>query len=189
METAPTLAGELKATSESFSAVEPVIETVSKAVNNLRAEAERSNITVRDNIQWQMEIIQWQMEIAILLIAFVVLGAGFFIGRSVSKPLSAMRAAMIDLATGNFAVVLPGLGRADEIGEIAQAVETFKVNAQKKVRDEVEANIKRDQVAAQQRKADMIKLADAFESAVGEIVETVSSASTELEASATTLTS
>src|SRR4030081_323420 len=182
METALTLAGELKATSESFSAVEPVIETVSKAVNDLRAEAERSNITVRDNIQWRMEI-------AILLIAFVVLGAGFFIGRSVSKPLSAMRAAMIDLATGNFAVVLPGLGRADEIGEIAQAVETFKVNAQKKARDEVESNIKRDQVAAQQRKADMIKLADAFESAVGEIIETVSSASTELEASATTLTS
>ena len=96
---------------------------------------------------------------------------------------------MIDLATGNFAVVLPGLGRADEIGEIAQAVETFKVNAEKKARDEVEANIKRDQVAAQQRRADMMRLADEFENAVGEIVETVSSASTELEASATTLTS
>jgi len=100
-----------------------------------------------------------------------------------------MRAAMIDLANGNFAVVLPGLGRVDEIGEIAQAVETFKVNAEKKARDEVEAKIKRDQVAAQQRKADMIKLADAFESAVGEIIETVSSASTELEASASTLAS
>ncbi len=182
METARTLAGELKATSESFSAVEPVIETVSTAVNDIRAEAERSSITVRDNLQWQMEI-------AILLIAFAVLGAGFFIGRSVSKPLSAMRAAMIDLANGNFAVVLPGLGRVDEIGEIAQAVETFKVNAEKKARDEVEAKIKRDQVAAQQRKADMIKLADAFESAVGEIIETVSSASTELEASASTLAS
>jgi methyl-accepting chemotaxis protein len=44
------------------------------------------------------------------------------------------------------------------------------------------------QVAAQQRKADMIKLADDFEGAVGEIVETVSSASTELEASAGVLT-
>ncbi len=108
METALTLAGELKATSESFSAVEPVIETVSKAINNIRAEAERSNITVRDNIQGQMEI-------AILLIAFAVLRAGFFIGRSVSKPLSAMRAAIIDLANGNFAVVLPGIGRADEL--------------------------------------------------------------------------
>jgi methyl-accepting chemotaxis protein len=129
------------------------------------------------------------MEIAILLIVSAVVGAGLLIGRSVSKPLSAMTAAMIELAKGNFAVVLPGLGRPDEIGEIAQAVETFKVNAERKARDEAEAKIRQDQLAAKHRKADMIKLADDFESAVGEIIETVSSASTELEASATTLTS
>jgi methyl-accepting chemotaxis protein len=181
MEVALTLAGELKATSDSFSAVEPVIEAVSKSVSNIRSEADRSNTAERDKIQWQMEI-------AILLIASAVLGAGFFIGRSVSKPLSAMTAAMIELAKGNFAVVLPGLGRADEIGEIAQAVETFKVNAEKKARDEAEAKIRQEQIAAQHRRGDMIKLADDFESAVGEIIETVSSASTELEASAGTLT-
>ena len=95
----------------------------------------------------------------------------------------------MELAKGNFAIVLPGLGRPDEIGEIAQAVETFKVNAEQKARDEAEAKIRQDQVAAKQRKADMIKLADDFEGAVGEIVETVSSASTELEASADALTS
>ncbi|MGB8398003.1 MAG: methyl-accepting chemotaxis protein, partial [Bradyrhizobium sp.] len=182
METALALAGELKATSESFSAVEPVVEAISKAVGEIRAEAERSDRTVRDTIQWQMEV-------AILLIASLVLAAGFLIGRSVSGPLSAMRAAMIELAKGNFAIVLPGLGRADEIGEIAQAVETFKVNAEQKARDEVEAKAGQDQIAAQRRKADMIELADSFESVVGEIIETVSSASTELEASATTLTS
>jgi methyl-accepting chemotaxis protein len=179
--TALTLADELKATSDSFSAVEPVIVTISKAVDDLKVEAERSSIAVRDKIQWQMEI-------AIMLIASAVLGAGIFIGRSVSKPLSAMTAAMIELAKGNFAIVLPGLGRPDEIGEIAQAVETFKVNAEQKAHDEAEAKIVQDQVAAKQRKADMIKLADDFEAAVGEIVETVSSASTELEASASTLT-
>ena len=182
METALTLAGELKVTSESFSTVEPVIEAVSKAVDGIRAEAERSNAALRENIQRRMGI-------SIPLIAFAVLGAGFFIGRSISKPLSAMTAAMVDLANGNFAVVLPGLGRADEIGKIAQAVEAFKVNAEQKARNEAEAKIKQDQIAAQQRKADMIKLASDFEDAVGEIVETVSSASTELEASASTLTS
>jgi methyl-accepting chemotaxis protein len=181
METALTLASELKATSESFSAVEPVIEAVSKAVNDIRTEADRSNTAVRDSTQRQMEI-------AILLVVFAVMGAGILIGRSVSKPLSAMTAAMIELASGNFKVVLPGLGRADEIGEIAQAVETFKVNAEQKARDEAEAKIKQDRVAAELRKADMVKLADAFEGAVGEIVETVSSAATELEASANTLT-
>jgi methyl-accepting chemotaxis protein len=182
MDTALTLARELKATSESFSAVEPVIAAVSNSVNTIRAEADRSNVAARDRIQWQIEI-------AILLIASAVLGAGFFIGRSVSRPLSAMTAAMIELAKGNFAIVLPGLGRADEVGEIAQAVETFKVNAEQKARDEAEAKIQQDQITAQRRKADMIKMADDFEGAVGEIVETVSSASTELEASAGTLTS
>lgn len=49
--------------------------------------------------------------------------------------------------------------------------------------------MRQDRILAQQRKADMIKMADAFEGAVGEIVETVSSASTELEASADVLTS
>jgi methyl-accepting chemotaxis protein len=182
MDTALTLARELKATSESFSAVEPVIAAVSNSVNDIRSEADRLNVAARDRIRWQIEI-------AILLIASAVLGAGFFIGRSVSRPLSAMTAAMIELAKGNFAIVLPGLGRADEIGEIAQAVETFKVNAEQKARDEAEAKIKQDQIAAQRRKADMIKMADDFEGAVGEIVDTVSSASTELEASAGTLTS
>jgi methyl-accepting chemotaxis protein len=107
---------------------------------------------------------------------------------TIARPMSALSGSMRELADGNFAVVLPGLGRKDEIGDVAQAVETFKVKAEEKARDEAEAKINQDQVAARQRKADMIKLADDFEGAVGEIIETVSSASTELEASADTLT-
>jgi methyl-accepting chemotaxis protein len=112
----------------------------------------------------------------------------FFIARGIVGPLSGLTSGMKELAAGNFGVVLPGLDRKDEVGDMAQAVETFKVKAEEKARDEAEAKIKQDQVAAQQRKKDMVKLADDFESAVGEIVETVSSASTELEASASTLT-
>jgi methyl-accepting chemotaxis protein len=182
METALKLAAELKAMSDAFSAVEPVIEQVSKSVDAIRLEADRLNNIERDSIQF------W-IVVAIALIAFGVLGLGFFIGRSVSKPLAAMRAAMIELANGNFAIVLPGLGRPDEIGEIAQAVETFKVNAEQKARDEAEEKIRQDQLAAERRRADMIKMANDFEGAIGQIVDTVSSAATELEASATSLTS
>ena len=123
--------------------------------------------------------------------AAVLLGLliAFLIARGIIKPLSGLTAGMKELAGGNFGVVLPGLDRKDEVGDMAQAVETFKVKAEEKAREEAEAKIRQDQIAAQQRKADMIKLADDFEGAVGEIVETVSSASTELEASAGTLTS
>jgi methyl-accepting chemotaxis protein len=113
----------------------------------------------------------------------------FFIGRSISKPLSGLTSGMQKLAEGNFGVVLPGLGRKDEVGDMAQAVETFKVKAEQKARAEAEAKMMQDQHAAAQRKQEMQKLANDFESAVGRIIETVTSASTELEASAGTLTS
>jgi methyl-accepting chemotaxis protein len=118
----------------------------------------------------------------------LLIGTCVFSVFTIARPMRALSVSMQELAEGNFAVVLPGLGRKDEIGDVAQAVENFKVKAAERARDEAEAKIKQDQVAAQQRKADMIKLADDFEGAVGEIVETVSSASTELEASAGTLT-
>jgi methyl-accepting chemotaxis protein len=118
----------------------------------------------------------------------LLLGTWVFSFFTIARPMRALTVAMEELAGGNFAVVLPGLGRRDEVGGVAGAVEKFKVVSEQKVRDEAEAKIKQDQIAAQQRKADMIKLADSFEAAVGEIVETVSSASTELEASAGVLT-
>lgn len=105
------------------------------------------------------------------------------------RPLLVLTDAMIRLGNGLLDVALPGLNRKDEIGDMAQAVEMFKVKAAQNARDEAEARAKQDQIAARQRKEDMIKLADDFEGAVGEIIETVSSASTELEASAGTLTS
>src|SRR5882724_2954121 len=126
-----------------------------------------------------------------LAIGSLVLGIAlaWLIGRAISKPVVGLCAGMRELAEGNFQVVLPGLGRGDEVGDMAQAVETFKVKAEQKAREEAEAKIKQDQIAALQRKADMIRHADTSESAVGEIIETVSSASTALEASARTLTS
>ncbi len=107
---------------------------------------------------------------------------------TVARPMQALGRAMNTLAEGDFSVVLPGLGRKDEIGAVADFVEKFKVLAQEKARHEAEAKAIEEHQAAERRKADMRKLADDFEAAIGEIVETVSSASTELEAAAGTLT-
>jgi methyl-accepting chemotaxis protein len=115
-------------------------------------------------------------------------GTSIFSYFTIARPMRALSVSMEELAGGNFAVVLPGLGRKDELGAVAGAVEKFKIVSEQKAREEAEAKIKQDQIAAQQRKAEMVRLADSFEAAVGEIIETVSSASTELEASAGTLT-
>ena len=118
----------------------------------------------------------------------LLIGTWAFSFFTIGRPMRALSVSMEELAGGNFAVVLPGLGRKDELGQVAGAVEKFKIVAEQKARDEAEAKRRQDEIAAQQRKAEMVKLADQFEGAVGEIVETVSSASTELEASASTLT-
>src|ERR1700737_604747 len=99
-----------------------------------------------------------------------------------------MTHAMQRLASGDFSVVLPGLGRSDEVGDMAQAVETFKIEAKKKAEDEADAKVKQELSVAAARKADMRKLADEFEGAVGRIIDTVSAASAELETAARTPT-
>jgi methyl-accepting chemotaxis protein len=121
--------------------------------------------------------------IGVILLAVILLAT-----RSVTKPIKGLTGGMKKLAAGNFDGVLPGLGRRDEIGEMAQAVEDFKVKAAERGQQEAEEKAEADRHAAAARKAEMRRLADEFESAVGEIVQTVSSASTQLEAAATQLT-
>jgi methyl-accepting chemotaxis protein len=117
----------------------------------------------------------------------LLIGTCIFSVFTIARPMRALSASMQEIASGNFGVVLPGLGRKDEVGEMASTVEVFKKNGVEMERMKAE-QVVTEQRTAQQRKADMIKLADDFEGAVGEIIETVSSASTELEASASTLT-
>ena len=123
------------------------------------------------------------------LAALVLVGSWLMSFLTIARPIRALTVAMDTLAGGDFSVVLPGLGRKDEVGGVAAAVEKFKVVSEQKAREEAEAKIRQDQAAAAQRKAEMHRLADGFEAAIGEIVDTVSSAATELEASASTLTS
>src|SRR5581483_12277606 len=112
---------------------------------------------------------------------------GLFTIRSIVPPIRRMTEAMGRLASGDKTIAVPGAGRRDEIGAMASAVQVFKDNmieADRLRAEQTEA----EKRAIAQRKADMVKLADAFEAAVGGIVQAVSSASTELEAAAGTLT-
>jgi methyl-accepting chemotaxis protein len=122
----------------------------------------------------------------------VLLGVGlgfWMVRRSVLKPLRGIVTGMNELADGSFDVVLPGLGRRDEIGAMAQAVETFKAKAIEKAAQEAAEKEAQSNAAAAGRRAEMYRLADGFEAAIGGIVGTVSTASNRLEDAATRLTS
>jgi methyl-accepting chemotaxis protein len=109
--------------------------------------------------------------------------------RTVTDPLSGMVAQMGKLASGKFDVVLPGLDRNDEIGEMAHAVELFKVKAIERAQRDAEQEEAKERASTTARKAEMHRLADVFEGAVGDIVTAVSSASNDLEAAASVLKS
>jgi methyl-accepting chemotaxis protein len=140
-----------------------------------------------DDLQAQTWASTQRSLIAAAVVLLFTLGVSVFIARRITKPLHQMTGVMKELAAGKLDVEIVGIGRRDEVGEMADAVAVFKTNAVERVRLEAEQKEAEIRVAAQ-RKADMVRLADRFEAAVGGIIGTVSSAATELEATATTLT-
>jgi methyl-accepting chemotaxis protein len=166
----------------------PVSAEIDGLIKNVAEFASHRSQTARAEAAEQAASANQKLLIVGFAIALLLIGSWLFSFLTIARPIAALTRAMLELAEGNFSVVLPGLGRKDEVGDVAGAVEKFKVVSERKAREEAEAKIQQDQIAAQQRKAEMHKLADSFEAAVGEIVDTVSSASTELEASASTLT-
>jgi methyl-accepting chemotaxis protein len=180
VDTAQQVAGYDATMMKTFRGLEPLIVEVGQGVERLYKEADAAEAATRDSVR------TWMLT-AFALAVVLVCGLSLLIGRSISTALSAMARAMTRLAGGDFVVVIPGLARRDEIGEMADAVQVFKTNMIETERLRAE-QLEIEQNQLQQRKADMHKLADAFEGAVGEIVENVSSAATELEASANTLT-
>jgi methyl-accepting chemotaxis protein len=131
-----------------------------------------------------------RMMMTVTAIAVIVgLVLGFIVGQyGVAKPMGSLVGLLQRMAKGE-AVEMTGVDRKDEIGETARAVEGIKLMLEEKARQEAAAKAEQDRTLAAQRKQDMARLAQDFEAAVGEVIQTVSSASTELEASATTLTS
>ena len=95
----------------------------------------------------------------------------FFLARGVSNPITALTQSMRELAAGNFDVVLPGLARKDEVGNIARAVDEFKVRAAEKAQREAAEKAEQDRRAEAERQAALTKMADEFQTAVGDIVQ------------------
>ena len=136
-----------------------------------------------DNSFWSMAQTA-SIVIAVLMLISIAIAWG--VGRSVVKPLTGLKERMASLSAGQLDAPVAYADRRDEIGEMARTVQVFRDAM-------IETNRMREQQAAAElrqvetRKADMNRLADQFESEVGEIIELVSVAAGQLESSSTTL--
>jgi methyl-accepting chemotaxis protein len=130
-----------------------------------------------------------ELVLMLALGGFLLGGAlAVLLGRGISRPMTAMCKAMRELAGGNFAVMLPGLGRKDELGEMAGAVEEFKLQAVAKAERDAATQDAQNKASSAARRNELIRFADDFEAAVGAIVSNVSASAVQLEEAAGTLT-
>jgi methyl-accepting chemotaxis protein len=124
------------------------------------------------------------MVIGFMLVTAIVVFAST---RSLTRPISKLAGVMKSLADGHSDVEVVETSRKNEVGDMARTVLVFRQNIIERNRLEDERQ-ESEMRAVGERRADMNRLADEFQAAIGNIIETVSVASSELEASAGTLT-
>jgi methyl-accepting chemotaxis protein len=125
--------------------------------------------------------------LAVILGIAIVFGAAvsFYVIRDVSNGIASIAKPMQILGQGDLSADVPHQGESTEIGTMADALQVFKeALIAKKVADEAAAG---DAEAKIERGRRVDQVTRDFESMIGDIVNTVSSASSQLEASAGTL--
>ncbi|WP_420133776.1 methyl-accepting chemotaxis protein [Rhodopseudomonas sp.] len=143
--------------------------------------ADQASKTAADSFRSALLIV-----IGILAVAtLVAIGLGIFLVRDVSRGIASIIQPMQALGRGDLSAVVPHQGEKTEIGAMADVLQVFKqALIDKKAADEAAA-VEADAKIARGQRVDAITRS--FESMIGEIVQTVSSASTQLEASAGSL--
>lgn len=138
-------------------------------------------IAARSNAFWRA------MGISVVLLVVGSI-ASLWVASSLSRPMKAMTGAMGQLADGHLDTDIPARDRHDELGRMAAAVQVFKDNAIRVAQLEEEQK-QREAEAAREKQRMMEETADNFEKSVGSIVDAVSAAATELQATAQSMSS
>src|SRR5262249_38485835 len=121
-----------------------------------------------------------------VLVMLVLIGSSAWSSRTVARPVRHIGEVLMQLAGGNKKVAIPYARRADEVGDAARAAQTFKDNLVRMEQMELEQK-QVEAGAIEARTLEIRKLAGDFQVAVGAAVETVSSAASNLEATASAL--
>jgi methyl-accepting chemotaxis protein len=140
-----------------------------------------------DDISRQLSAIAYRIAPYVTPLLLLFVGVTLAIGRAISRRLQDMTSAMEKMAHGDFDITLPGLDRRDELGDMARAVETFKLGlrdaarAQDAQRDEQRKSVEKT------RSREMLSLAQKFESAIGGVAGAVTQSTHRLETVARSL--
>jgi methyl-accepting chemotaxis protein len=124
-------------------------------------------------------------QLGLLTSALAIVGGlvlAVLIGRGIARPITQTTAIMRALANGRTDIVIPHVGRRDEIGAMAEAVQVFKEN---KVLADKLAGEREDEGRAKEQRAEALKVLNLhFEATSSALTSTLSSAAANLKESA-----
>lgn len=140
-----------------------------------------------DDILGQMVAIASRVGLYVSPLLLLFFGVSLAIGRTISRRLQEMTLSMNKMAQGDYDIALPGLNRQDELGEMARAVESFKIGLRDSARAQSAQRAEQHQAAQLARTQEMRTLAQKFESAIGGVAGAVTQSTHRLEAVARSL--
>ncbi|WP_417795156.1 methyl-accepting chemotaxis protein [Terasakiella pusilla] len=155
-----------------------VIKKVASLFKEIQSFTASSLVTMKEHEQ-TMEV---TMLVASAIVVFVGLIVGLSIGRNMDRSMKRITETTTALAHDQLDVEIPSQNLKNEIGDIARALVIFKNNLIENKRLREKQTEDRIQAEERQRVA-IMQLADTFENDIGGVVQTVTSAATELQAS------
>jgi methyl-accepting chemotaxis protein len=147
-----------------------------EAIKGLNADSTGATDSVYAAIYLTVGMVGGGLVLAIAFALFISISG-------ITRPIARMTRAMGELASGNKTVEVPGQGRKDEIGTMADAVQVFKAKMMEADELRVETERLKTEGEARVRKT-LMDLATKFESSVGSVVNGVNASATELQSTA-----
>lgn len=157
-------------------------QKLTKLNEDIQAEADRRSAEASAEID---DIIRTMLMEAIAALIAVFAGALWLVRKQVVAPLSEVEGGLAELAKNNLTAEITGQDRQDEIGSMARTFISMRTELRKM--REMEAAEARDRLAKEERQKKVNAATERFQNAMAEIVKTVASAATELQASAQSL--
>ncbi len=164
-----------KALDKAYGDIQATLPVIAKAVR----DADHAANTAMQRLQKTASVLMYGTIIVVTLLVALI---GFVVGRGVSAPILGMTQAMTKLAGGDKTIEIPGFGRADEIGNMASAVQVFK-----------DSMIRADELAGEQRTAQerrekraqrMEASIKSFDQSVSGLLQTLADAASQLQSTA-----
>ena len=132
-----------------------------KDIEGVAASERSASDRARLQLDQQLTITRWAVIAGGALVALLASGMVWVGSRQVALPLQLLCRAMGQLAQGDISIAIPGLGRRDEVGQIAESVQVFKAASIEKTRLEQAAALQASAIEAERRQMEAERAAAA----------------------------